>query len=172
VLLPCITKSQNDSLKKTKRVQNFIGGSSGLLIGSAFNEFPAGLTFGIQHITGWKHACIKFNANFTPSENYGLVQTYFLSAGFTTKMENIISWHLCFGYGGEVYKDGSDNYTTGDAVGPISTGVYGRFKKNSKHLIGFESYIYVESNPRIASHGYGYSPSLPIGILLSYNYKF
>lgn len=119
--------------------------------------------------------CTKAQIGIAPATNFGVLTKMFFTAGFSTKTNKLISWHLLLGIGGvgsskRYYNDFS--MSAGGIV--LETGFYVKPFKLKKHVFGLnftttEHVIYRSDKYREGNRIY--AGINVINLNLSYNIK-
>lgn len=131
--------AQSDSLSKKSKINHLIGVESGYT--SHYHLVGNNSDFSLSYIFNYKKLLIKGKFGITPSSNFGLLKKAFLSFGYTTKINKVVSWNILAGFGST---SGSKDYYQGDVfptryrygtITPmIETGIlFNPFKSN--HLL-------------------------------------
>jgi len=140
--------AQKDSLAGKSKINNLICIEGGyttrhILVG---NKGDIGLSYIYNH----KHFLAKSKISFTPNSNFGLLTKFFINAGFTTKINKVISWHFLGGVGitfaEKNYDVPNENTYSYSSLSPILETGFLYNPVNLKHyLFGVNCSSYVET---------------------------
>ncbi len=115
--------------------------------------------------------CIKSQIGITPKSDFGTLTKTYITAGFSTNTNKIISWHFLFGFGSIVASDNNNNnyYVFNGKIRPvIESGFYTKPFKNKRHVFGLNSTL---STYSIYVNDRYYVTEFAFNINLSYNLK-
>lgn len=148
--LALFASAQNDSLSKKSKINQLIGIEGGytnryILVGSKGDA-------GVSYMYSYKHFLAKSKLCFTPGSNFGLLTKFFISVGYTTKINKIVSWNILAGFGitnsKKTYSlensSTSTKYSYGSITHIAETGILINPFTPRKLLFGLNSSVYME----------------------------
>lgn len=105
----------------------------------------------LNYVFNPRYFCIKAQVGIAPTTNFGILKKGFFSAGFSTKIDKLVSWHLLAGVANVVpsnkyrveYSNGSHTtYTFSVFSFLLETGFYIRPKENKRVVFGINSVVH------------------------------
>ena len=85
--------------------------------------------------------CIKSQIGIAPKSNFGTLTKTYITAGFSTNTNKIISWHFLFGFGSIVASNNNNDVFEGIIRPVIESGFYTKPFKDKRHVFGLNSTI-------------------------------
>lgn len=112
-------------------------------INVGYSHYPAIVDFkgeaNLDYIFNPYNFMVKAQLGIAPATNFGTITKAFLSIGYTTKMDKLISWHLLTGAGGII--PGKNNSPYNFSGGPlfVESGFYIKPQKERNWLLGINA---------------------------------
>jgi hypothetical protein len=123
----------------------------------------------LDYIFNPYYFCVKSQLGFAPATNFGTLTKAYISIGFSTKTDKVLSWHLLTGIGG-VFPSKSCydmSFSTNNIF--LETGFYIRPFKNKRSVFGLNTVLMPYTIYYNNSRWWVSAPSLNINV--SYNIK-
>lgn len=157
---------------KAQNIKHIVG------IDIGYSDYPAIVDFkgeaNLNYIFNPYNFMVKAQCGLAPATNFGTMTKAFLSIGYTTKMDRLISWHLLTGVGGIIPGKNSSAYNFVGGPVIVESGFYIKPQKEKIWLLGINASVIPFSYKGIKDfhdYGNGITPCINISYNLILNAK-